>query len=1231
MTIRFDENGNPYDDGEYDYSQEAPQEEASQQEFIPQESSGGGEGDFNYEEEPVQENPVFVVDEPAADPYASADSAFVINDPMIDSSTSASVINPIKQEPPELYGFDAIYQAMTPAEKNAYDNEWERPIYIKGSNVRVDENDARIKLLEEARFKEQMNFAEKSAYDQAILAREMGGPDTRVPRDDGNLLAVTEQQPLEQKLNPLAPTSPGEYDYTNSGTQGPPPELKGSLPGISEAPASGTSTVSSSQFENARRTPFRRGQDGSRGQDGAIDTPLRDRFFGRKGRYIQSEPTINADSVLPEISVDPLAPTSVGEYDYRPASIQGPPPELKGSFPGISVDPVDDGIPTVKMIPANTGGLLAAAVGGQAIGQSGAETGPARDIGRSNKVMIVDNSVKYDPGVIKMADLPREDMPRPKIFTNEMNNPERILGYGFQQQRILDGKGPKDTAIDKFGRLLPDNGVFPVDNASTMGNESKPIAVREGALPNPMVEGQPRDIEKANAEKEQQRLKDLADWKIIQDKEDAVIKTKKDKALANELSEKQLADSIIKEENHKRDLAITNDPTRNDEEKGKAWERIHKFKDAELATQRKKEQVAHDEAVAEKVRNALNRFRGGTPLGEAKNEPEAPRQLQPLGLGKSGSIYDTFKGIDAKVGDHAKKIKRPVDVVNRNEGKDEQLGSYNFIASGPNGLTPKMFPLASQVFDATVAEKNLNEMKDMRYKELMDVSPTGALLKSQVKQQAIAKLLDDKSLNRVIDFVNEVHNSVTVGNTTENSTGTSNEISAKVSRSIPGSSMSTGGGTGNTFRNKNGSTNVENNWRGQSTNPTIEGSMGASQGETSRSGVGSSLSQTGGNSNKVSNSDNRLANYNSMSKQEQEVVDAILKTSSSARADIEGKYNPAIEKYEEKYKQLKSETSEVGGRLLYLGDVTGAGAAYPKQALDSTSKTAKMNIQQFLNRFNTTNPELQGGLKDISVKHGLFNQGPVDSNMKKRVDQLSNPAIADILDGKTYLPAISNMIQGKLPDVQYEAEKSMYDAEAPLRMEQTKGLDQSDPNFWAKYEGAIKSAATNSPFGKAVMAAKVLKAHDDLTQFFTNPSANPAENMMGDKRTLAPFNQYLDRLFNAAVMDPKANTVLGATGMEMALRISPYRQELTRIQNLNPVFTDPKNEATKYMIRALADPTNRDVYLQKVKDLDPERYRGIGKPYAPVGNAPARSVPANPAVPAARGIMFQDGKPLLFK
>lgn len=184
---------------------------------------------------------------------------------------------------------------------------------------------------------------------------------------------------------------------------------------------SGTEKVSTSQFENARRTPFRGGQDGT------VDTPLRDRLFGKKGSYTESESPIYISESSPSTAVveqqpleqklNPLAPTSPGEYDYTPLGTQGPPPELKGSFPGISAAPADVGAAPVD---ANTPTGLAA----------------------------------LGDGVIKM---PAGDANpnAPKIYSEGINDLSRILGNGPTDYKY--GK-----QIDNLGRDVNDRTGMPL-------------------------------------------------------------------------------------------------------------------------------------------------------------------------------------------------------------------------------------------------------------------------------------------------------------------------------------------------------------------------------------------------------------------------------------------------------------------------------------------------------------------------------------------------------------------------------------------------------------------------------------------------------------------------------------------------------------------------------------------------------------------------------------------------
>ena len=264
MTIRYDEYGNAYDDGEYDYSQEAPQEVIV--EDVPQE--------------------VIVEDVPQTfDTNAFYDDRGIGGNPTVDNLSGS-----------DLYSFDY-------------------------------------------------------------------SPDS------------TASTPVIDDPYKYEPIDSGAYNYTPDVIEDP------------YTPSSGTSTVSTSQFENARATPLRPG--------GA--TPVRDFLFGRKGRYTESEPAVSSspvsvvDSPISIQKADALAAADMSGYDYRPISQESPPSELM------------------------------------------------RDT------------------VVKMPEGDRNSS-SPKIYTNDINDPARILGYTFEQQKLLDKQtnwSTAPTSIDKFGRAIP--------------------------------------------------------------------------------------------------------------------------------------------------------------------------------------------------------------------------------------------------------------------------------------------------------------------------------------------------------------------------------------------------------------------------------------------------------------------------------------------------------------------------------------------------------------------------------------------------------------------------------------------------------------------------------------------------------------------------------------------------------------------------------------------------------
>jgi hypothetical protein len=334
MAIRYDEEGNPYDDGSYDYSEEAPQEYVAEEEYVveeeyvPEEDSGGGyEEDYNYEQDMVEEEPVYVEDSAyQEEPLYEGNDIYVQEDPYV------AAADPVVEE-------DPVFE--------------EKPVVEEDPYAIVESSDF---------------YKNSPAY---------------------------EKEPIQEE---------------------PPP------------PVSGAEKVSTSQYENLRATPLRPG--------GA--TPVRDFLFGRKGRYTQSEPVVSSSPVavvseepVPVRGLEALAPTEVGAYDYRPASIQGPPSEL-----------------------------------------------------------MRDPATRIADGVIKMpAGNPNPEVPT--IFTNRLNDPERIMAYQYKMG--MNDIPETTTYIDKFGREIPASGFFPVEDsaAPVTAKPAERIMVSDGVIKMPAGDPNP--------------------------------------------------------------------------------------------------------------------------------------------------------------------------------------------------------------------------------------------------------------------------------------------------------------------------------------------------------------------------------------------------------------------------------------------------------------------------------------------------------------------------------------------------------------------------------------------------------------------------------------------------------------------------------------------------------------------------------------------------------------------
>lgn len=1031
MAIKYDEYGIPYDDGVYEYGQEFTQEQIPQQDVIVEGSGGGDE--YNYQQDIPQENPAVILDDsfqpPAPspldeltaipeDPYANEPTEFqseLLTDPYsydipedtYDIVNKPDVLNGSGAAAGELTGFSKIYEAMTPAEKSAYDNEWERPIYITGSNVRVDEPDARIKVLEEFRLKDQMNFAEKAAYDQAILAREMGGSDTRVPRDDGNLLAVAEKQVLKpsQTLEPLAPTSLGEYDYRSASIQGPPSELKRD-PAISF-----TIPDSSSPYIS-------------------IPTLLRDRNFNSNG------------------SLGISSPSSLASRIDSPAA----------------------------------GSITA------------------------------------------------------KDSASKANS---MTAYGDYQPQI-------EPNVSRDIRALPESAAFPSSNLAQAS--VPPTPTTSPAIP-------------AATDPNAQLRKDITD-----------------------------------KENYKRDVELYK--TQTGYEAGATADRIQAYEDAQKQKQKAESEIQYKKNLESKINQAIYNKDvlskagpaiGGAAAGISDALDQSYGTLSPNDLPET-STDTTNKSL----------VSKPITTVIKDNPDDasERKATNTFLGRNSRGeLVPESIPFAADLMDKNSAEKAYSKVFGFKMAELDKLLPKGDLLKSQLRTQALRSGLDNASLERIFDVVTESN--------TKRDTQNRSDFASNF-----GKSSSLSKEKGSTERDSwAGPNDVKKDLATNNQTRTGENSE-----EGSKSASGSTSGVSSGESKRTSSTDNRMALASLKSNMERSIAETILKRSDEIRKQVDEKFDPELAKYKQRYIELPSSADSETKRSTWIKDLTQAGNSYPKLAIQASDPALAPVIQQFSKRFDTTKANLREGLGDINIKQGLFNQGDERVGESRKVNEMSNPKISRILDGKIDNSIVSSLLSGtSSADMQYESQRDIYKAESKM---DTKVFgpppDPNDRAAVAKYQADIQGYATSTEFGQAVMAAKVLEAHNDIMQTLTEPSKVPADSQDPRKRTLVPFSRYLDQLYSEVSRDPTGNAVRGAVGMELALRIPAYKLELDKLQAAKDyVFKDKNAEALGYMVKYLADPVNGRYYQQQINNFAPEKIKGV-RPYTAPSKNPAFKGGPNP-------------------
>lgn len=627
-----------------------------------------------------------------------------------------------------------------------------------------------------------------------------------------------------------------------------------------------------------------------------------------------------------------------------------------------------------------------------------------------------------------------------------------------------------------------------------------------------------------------------------------------------EKTEQQLRKQITEKENFDRDMKIYYDFSYSDQERKQAGQRIDNYRAEQTKKKHAEEEANHLESINKKVQDALYRS------DVSKSSPAVGGPAAGV-LASSGEVTS-----DESVPVTPAKPSKPSAPLSVYDESSERKDVNSFLVKDSKGqLVPEIIPLASDIFDKKTAEKALLKVRSLKQAELDSMLPKGKLLERELRLRQIRDGLDDAGMQRIYDVVTEVHkkNDMSTHNDRSGSSGQSDGV-VKDS------------GSSNSFKSKDGEA---------SSNFTsgIKTSLGKE--ENSKSGSGETRSTGSGESVRSSSTDNRMALAGLKSNLEKSIAESILARSNEIRAQVGGKYDAEIEKYNARYNQL--DVDSAAKISTWLNDVTGAGSSYPKRAAATQSLAVAPNIEHFSKRFDTNDPILKQDVKDISVKHGLFDLGPEKFNESKPIDGLSNPKIAGILDGKFHNKIIDDIIKGSNPDLEYEKAKALYLGEKIRREEVAPVYDPNDKDAETKRVAFLKSSATNTDFGQAVLAAKVLKAHSDIVQSFTMPSPNPADADNPRKRVVVPFPKFLENLYQEVSSDPTSNAIKGAVGMEIANRIPEYRKELTKLdQATKSTFYDSNKIAMAYMARFLADPSNGKYYQTKIMKYAPEKYGG---------------------------------------
>ena len=984
-------------------------------------------------------------------------------------------------------------------------------------------------------------------------------------------------------------------------------------------PSSGDTTISTSEFENARRTPFRGGQDGS------VRTPMRDFLFGRKGRYVNQSPvyaepteTIDATQQASPISVDranALAAQDLGGYDYV-SGLQEPSKELAT----YNFSPAAQEIPSAL---------------GEYNYTSGLQQPVAAAISVDNEPSIAPLLTASAPvqatlfaGSSKSKSFAPEDLDK-KII------PTAKVGYDYSSP-IMDrpisaeAVSVEPSVVPAIANPEPKQTI--VASASPVSAEINPLAPTES------IEQRVRR-EMTDKFAEDERLKDALD--LINQSKVAVPLGQKGLSADKIAEANKIADEIYS----KREL------------KSKEQDKVGRMNDlesriqAEIAKQQSGNAGNSDTQNVDQLVQSIKNLNPSSPtynqiqdkILDSLVEPLTPSQIERLRNGGNverkinflpikgdriapGATNEAISPYNTEINKHAvaalsrrqggKFMTTPADAgleVNNRPFADagsesikvDNNGMYVIPLKGPDGLQIHKVNLPSGIKtygEANTAVRLITSKMNEEIGRIKAPDFSGYMAALGEREDALNSGKLDQLKDTIENYNNTLRRESSSSNTSGKSTTNSSDKSLSSEKSSTSSnSFSQGVQQGSNFRSGNDSSSGDKGFRSGSSsdqssssgfNKNIAGSNSTASSNGSRSSAGQSStgnnSQTQGSSESDTRSkggstdlkDNRMAVLNALGMQGNMKLEAEMKEYETKVKGVVGKYDAMLKPYIAVQENLSKNMGQQIKNEELLSNITG-NPYLPRNAVRAANPTINSQIASYVNHVETTQPAIQNAWK-VSA-----------SNLFKSVDGNGNPANDATPLSSIRFDTVANILSGKNDR---NISGGTHGTDAAKLMDKLESFSAIEDLAYAPIkadgqEEAIKQMAANrnghqSAAVRQYNAAKVLSGADIVYNLMTSQKSLIADSKTGEsqyvKGEVSP-DQFVDNMISYIKSNPN-NKYLGPIAWELMknnMKYGKYIDDLSKNRGMGALWKDSQKTKQYNYLKALSDPANMQYWIDQ--------------------------------------------------